>query len=464
MKKTTLLLCLVYALFFSCSEDEQPQAVEKEKVQFSLNVATETSDGRVSAAIPAGSVASVEIAGPSGTITENLPILIFGESYLTDPLELPTGSHKLISFLILDENNEVLFAAPKEGSPLSPAVNNPLPQSFNVHKGKIKNVQVQVIEVGEQSPAAFGYASFGIEVVNPLAVTIFIEEEGALVMTDASGYIQAGDIPEPLQQFELAPKVNYISFIGYKDQPYFLTIDKAGYKSVSKQFTYDALGANPSITFVLEKAPAVSFRLDVQAYESQGPLVGVFRFGMSEAGSITVDWGDGTVETKDLIAGNDFEVGLHHYYSEEIYSASVTFTGDLAKVTKFVGTNSRYHNLAVLPNLEHFSDFRSDLNPIALDSLDLSQNFKLQSINIDEGDYDLILGANKTDLIRFWFRGAFRQNQIIPAIEEHIVSNNIQDGIIEIFYSPYPAGTNLEILKGLRDNYGWYVGYNYEAL
>jgi hypothetical protein len=463
MKKTTLFFALVYALLFACSDDDQLQLQEKEKVQFDLAIASDDpSNGRVSRDIPSGSVAAVEIAGPAGTITEKLEILHFGESYLTAPLELPTGSHQLVSFMIVSEDNEVLYAAPKEGSTLAAWVNNALPQSFNVHKGKVRNLPVQVIAVDGKTPETFGYASFGIEVVKPITITAFIEQNGTLIMTDASGYIQAEGVAEPLQQIVLSAKMNHLNFTGEDDQSYFILIDKAGYKSGYKTFTYSELGETPSISVVLEKIS--DLRIDAQAWEEEGPWDSGYNLEVKGTGSITVDWGDGTIETWNFNPGLSYH-DFYHVYDADLRSAGVTISGDLDKITSFVGTNGRYHNLDVMPNLEGFTDFRSDINPIAVEQIDLSKNFRLRSLSLEEANYTMILGENKVHLIQFWFRGNFRENQIIPALASHITENNLYDGMIEFFYVPNPVSEeNMGILRGLRASHGWYIGFDYEGI
>jgi hypothetical protein len=469
MKQNSLLISLwvLLFLFTQCSTEEDPQTGQTEQVQFAVAIPqTENDGGRTAADLPEGSKLLISISNSDGAVlsSHSVTILKFGDEYITEPLDLPIGRYSVTDFLVTSAPGNVLFATPKHGSMLAGAVNRPLPFSFVVGKGKITTYPMEVVNVATHSPEAFGYASFNIDVVNPIGISVFIEENGKLVLTEATGYLYADDDGEFIQEFPLGAKINYIPFAGEPDQPYTIHIDKAGYESVYKEFVYDELGASAALSFVLEKSPDVTLNIDAKAYESSEPLILVLRARLKEAGSITVDWGDGSVETTNFGGGNELELQLYHAYDEEMRTASVTLGGDLDKVVMFVGTNCRYHNLEVLPNLEEFRDFRSDLDPIDVDELDLSQNFKLKYVSLDEGGYDLKLGDEKTDLKQFWFRGQYNHAQIIPELERHITSNNIHDGIIEFFHGPTPSDENLDILRNLSDSYGWYIAFDYEAL
>jgi hypothetical protein len=462
MKPTTMVFGLVCTLLFACHDEQAPQTQLKESVQFSIWLAPGNDGGRTATAIPPGAIATVEISGPEGTVTESLEILAFGGDYLTSPIQLSTGSHKLLSFLITVDS-EVLFAAPKEGSLVASAVDNPLPHSFDVHKGSIKNIPIQVVEVGANSPGDFGYASFGVTVVKPLAITVFIEQGGELMITNSSGYLESEDIAGPLQSFELPAKVNYIPFIGLAHRPHSITIEKPGYTSVEKHFTYDELGPNPALTFVLKKL-SDTLRFDTQAWEKEGPWDAQTIVRLSGPGSITVDWGDGVVETYEIVEEQLTRGITRRFFAEEGRSASVTLTGDLDKIVGFNGWNARYHNLEVLPNVEDFAVLRSDVNPIPVDTLDLRANYKLKALYLEDANHNVLLGEGKTALKLFWFRGTLNENQIIPAIEAHIRSNNLIGGTIDFFHGPLPSEANLDILRGVRDDYGWQVLFDYVPL
>lgn len=453
MRKTTLLLCFVYALFFSCSEEDHPQSGQKEQVQFGFDLlGNEDSGGRISADIPEGAVASVEIWGPDGTITKELEILKFGDSYLSSPVELTVGTHKLLSFLIVSEG-EVLFAAPKEGSPLESAVDNALPHTFNVRNGSIKNVPVQVIAVGDKAPEAFGYASFGIEVVRPLAISVFVEREGKLVLTEAAGSIYAGGDQQPVQEFQLDDKVNYIPFKGTGSGEHTLVIRKGGYASRSVTFTYDDLGAGKSIAVTLETLPTLVLHKTAKNNDEC-----VFAFDATQDATLTVDWGDGNIETVEFVESRDeFGLNVRHTYADADLTTPIRITGDLDYIKRFALLwQFEEVDLSVLPNLEilgvEYSDFHT---------LDVSANHKLvEFVFIETLFHDIVLGDNKTGLKVCDFIGikdADMLGEIISELHANAVRYNITGGT-SYGYSNAPFTSEMmSKLQELDNTYGWEI-------
>src|SRR5690606_39723000 len=67
----------------------------------------------------------------------------------------------------------------------APLVVRPLPYSFNVLKGKLTNVAMEVVSTKGYAPKDFGYAAFNIEVVNPLSVTVFTSKGGETKLASA---------------------------------------------------------------------------------------------------------------------------------------------------------------------------------------------------------------------------------------------------------------------------------------
>jgi hypothetical protein len=453
MKKPIVYLCAIFALLTSCSE-EQPQVKQKEQVQFELGIpAAENSDGRTAGEIPAGAKASITISTPEGIINQTLDILVFGESYMTNPIELPVGAQKLTDFLILSADNEVIYAAPKEGSPLASAVNNALPQSFNVHKGKIKNVAVQVLEVGDTAPEFFGYASFGIEVVKPLAISVFIEQEGELVLTNASGLIHSGDPSQPTQQFSLAGKVNYISFKGDENESLTLVISKEGYFSKSVNFIYADL-AGGAISIVLEKKPVLKLTSPVAQ--------GRFRLDLllSRVGSVVVDYGDGSTETVNF-GMNQTSAGSYrviHEYALPEGSARpvVSISGDLhlmygLRLLDFTGP------IDLTPVKNQFTALA--LRNSFFTTLDVSILPNLGGIQFEGGEIqNLIIGPENVHLKTFSFTDVNPRAlpELVTEIHSHATTKNLRDGNISVWECEF-SPESLALLKDLQQRLGWSV-------
>jgi hypothetical protein len=173
------LLLLLLLVAFSCGEEE-PVAVQQESVNFSIELPDlGESDGRTAGQIPSGSRVLIELLTPTGTIKEELEILQFGESHITEPLQLSTGAHKVTSFLVVNDEYKVMFASPKEQSTYATVVSNALPYSFNVHKGKVKNLAIQVLDVAGKGAPDFGYASFVVDGQPEVTINVMLFEHQA---------------------------------------------------------------------------------------------------------------------------------------------------------------------------------------------------------------------------------------------------------------------------------------------
>ncbi|HYC87067.1 MAG TPA: hypothetical protein VEB86_17660 [Chryseosolibacter sp.] len=168
----------ILLLAFSCDREE---VEPKKQGHASFSFASEAgSNGRASTgSTPAFILLSVENA--SGTLVlenEKLPLVEFGSEYVTESLVLETGSHRVLAFIVLDEDSKAIYATPKEGSEKADLVDNALPIHFLVSPEQSTTVTPQVIAVGNtDTPEQFGYASFGFDVVNPATMDVRVKVE-----------------------------------------------------------------------------------------------------------------------------------------------------------------------------------------------------------------------------------------------------------------------------------------------
>lgn len=113
----------------------------------------------------------LSISKSNGTIVKQmlkLPLIAFGNGFISDPVQLQVGHYSLTEFLILNSDNEVTYACPIEGSDQSQFVNDPLPIAFEVTENETTTVIPQVLAVtGDANPEDFGYVNFGFEIVDP---------------------------------------------------------------------------------------------------------------------------------------------------------------------------------------------------------------------------------------------------------------------------------------------------------
>ena len=99
--------------------------------------------------------------------TKELVLYKMNGEYLTESIRLVCDKYMLTKFLVVNKDNDVLYASPLEGSDNANYVDDPLPVEFNVVEDKIINVTIQVTSIDmSDNPESFGYASFGFEVIN----------------------------------------------------------------------------------------------------------------------------------------------------------------------------------------------------------------------------------------------------------------------------------------------------------
>ncbi len=173
MKKSIFILATVTAmvvLWPSCNQIE-----EKGVLEFGLELSENSTlksaigDYNVSAAL-------VTIMSETGELIydkEHLPIYKFGNQYTTKSLELPMGKFQLQEFMLIDSSGVVLWATPKEGSPLAHLVRKPLPVHFGISPEQTTNLDIQVIRVKDHPPADFGYVNFDIGFVDRFCLKVF---------------------------------------------------------------------------------------------------------------------------------------------------------------------------------------------------------------------------------------------------------------------------------------------------
>jgi hypothetical protein len=339
IKPLSLLAILMALIMVSCSDQQDPVS-EQQEIQFGVNISTGSSGGRA-ADVPAGSKLLISISNQSGVVftRRSVSILKMGGSYLTEPVSLPTGRFSLTEFLVVNEEDEILFAVPKTGSQLAAAVPHSLPYSFVIGKGKVNNIDMGVISTSGASAAAFGYASFGIDVINTVPVSIFIEENGQLVLTDATIFLYnnhpTGEVLDQTIAFD--SKVNYVSF-DINENPnwysHIFIVEKEGYVTYNRAFTQERLLSGEPIEIVLTK---LEFKMRTM------PVSGAVGINMMVrgTGSLTINWGDGTSETKTFVPDEEISIPSessrltfdHTYSTSQEYH--LMFSGDIEAVLVF---------------------------------------------------------------------------------------------------------------------------------
>ena len=194
MKKSILLFVFLAAtsmvLIQSCD-----QMYETGTLRFGLEAFIE--DAQLKSATPDTRPleALVSIMDANGELVydkEVLPLYHFGEELITKSLKLRVGKYQLVEFMLTDSTGTVIWATPKEGSPLAHLVRQPLPKAFRVGANETTKLPVEVVRIGSHPPQDFGYVAFDIHFVKHFCLQVFystpcIDYNDSIYTLDASG-------------------------------------------------------------------------------------------------------------------------------------------------------------------------------------------------------------------------------------------------------------------------------------
>jgi hypothetical protein len=201
---------------------------------------------------------SVEDLNGNPVLTDKLiPVYQFGTSFVSEKIEIKTGEFKLTKFMVINPAGAVVFAAPKAGSPLAYLCIRPLPFNFNILPDQVTTVLPEVLEVGDQTPDKFGYATFGVQIIKPLEFWTMCILDNPLSMaptqiTTARVTIYASNGWH--YAFKLEAAVNHLVIRG-GSEVYDFVLEKEGYPSQKMQFTAKELLSTTKENPLLLKIP-----------------------------------------------------------------------------------------------------------------------------------------------------------------------------------------------------------------
>ncbi len=253
MKNFTLIkwFFIVVIIFpmFSCSVSENDNSNDTGKVEISINL----SETNVKA-IGLSSLKTSELVIKSvvismtkkdGTVVydkESISLLNMNGYYIASPISLNVGEYALTEFLVMDDANNVVYAAPLAGSEKAHLVKTPLSIDFEVKKDEVLKLVPEVISVGNSTPSDFGYSTISFDVVPyfDFSLSAFIynstiqnwELSTATILIENEGSVlYAGDIDAITNEISIRDDVS----------TYDMTISKPGYKTYVYSFSHDSL-------------------------------------------------------------------------------------------------------------------------------------------------------------------------------------------------------------------------------
>lgn len=176
------LLLLIFTLC-SC-KDKHGETIGPARVTLSLHAAdiSYPDNGRVLHTIDDARAVLVGLETASGEFVHEMKLLNlfkFNDSFVSEELQLQPGAYRIAKFFVTDENNNVIYASPYEGSELAYLVEHPLPIEFEVSESEIRELVIEVVCTDEHQPEDFGYVAFVLSPVDTKAynVTVTVADE-----------------------------------------------------------------------------------------------------------------------------------------------------------------------------------------------------------------------------------------------------------------------------------------------
>lgn len=447
-------LCLA-VIAVSCNED--PGVIRNPaSIDFTIS-----SGDQAIHTLPPNSRLIVDIRSENGKMVMDNQEVEFdaGEStFSTRPLDLAYGSYRITGFIVVDENDEIIYATPKDASALSSFVQHPLDYQFSLTAASTQRLHVRLLDVRRHKPGDFGYASFR-RGGRKLNVTVAVTGDHGWTTADAF-IVNKGDT---ISHYNLRAKMNQIRLPAQVSEDDRMVISKDGYTSAS--YSLSGLPGdqeNKPLRVVLSPAFTMLSFIDMSASATFE-----FYLGAPEGTSVSIDWGEGTTETVAL--ASDTRIA-HAYAAGGNYP--VTITGDLDKITYFYSFYGQGMVDAI--NFRHLTALQEIRFGLTRGPrvLDLSHNTKLRfAMLVGLQEMEKLYLPEAHELSDLEISGPNRLttaavDAIIRNLYRNTVNKNITNGSFGLAASWYqgdellagpPTAEAMATLKLLKDNYGWSI-------
>jgi len=244
------LKCLFFSLMIilvsACSKDdsEENNSNATGQIEFSINFSDTNIKSLKSSSDNIASVI-VSINKKDGTVVfdkKEVKLLNMNGYYIASPISLTVGEYLLTEFLVTDDSNNIIYATPLKESTKAYLVDIPLSIEFEVSRDETFKLVPDVINIGESSPADFGYStlSFNLVSTSSFNLSTFVYNSSILNFELCSAELEIKNEDAILYSGSLEAITNTIQ-IKSDVSTYEMTITKNGYKTFNYSFTSDSL-------------------------------------------------------------------------------------------------------------------------------------------------------------------------------------------------------------------------------
>ena len=258
--KTLLITISLSFAVFSCNNPVAPEDPNQTgSVQFSFGEkSSQKILGKITETATAVLVSLENSKGESVYQLKKIDLYSFGGVFITQPQELKVDNYKITEFVVIDADNNAIYATPKSGSAMAGLVNHPLPVDLLIQKDNVTNSKLEVLRIDNSTPEDFGYVTFKFEIVETidfrLAVSAYDEVSGGFLLTDATLEVSYDDSLIHTSQLTATTNRIYIHDLG-ESSTYLLTVKKSGYATLQKSLTKAELKSYSNTPLVVVLSP-----------------------------------------------------------------------------------------------------------------------------------------------------------------------------------------------------------------
>jgi len=466
MKKSVVGLLLIAILFQTCREDDP---VKPGKIQFTIDPsALSNGGGRKMTELPDDAIMLLTVENQHGVVfsMKEFSVLKVGNQYVSEPVALTPGHYNLTSFVVTTASNVPLFATPVNGSPLARSIDRPIPIAFSVAENAVTNTSVEIISTAHQRSEDFGYDPFPVsyDETQSFDLSTYIENDNHdLVLTDVQAYLLLED--DTIYRAILPASVNTISFEPLPDEFYTLVLIKDAQKKFTRTFRIndlqEELNGNP-LTVTLDPA----FTIVTSPFFIEDQYRFAFRLANNNPtleGTVTIDWGDGTLEEIDLA----FDCCRER---DHVYPAGgerfISVSGNLDIIESL---SIEYDNPIRAISVKHLTELK-DVSIVATNTpatIDITHNTKLETAAfgmtwITSLDVSKNTHLKNLFLVYMTNFSSASMNQIIADMYQHASERNTMAGwitLVDVNGGPIGPLTpeSIQKLHQLQDVYGWTI-------
>lgn len=204
-----LLLLLTIFTIHSCKDDDISPHEDPVDVHFGFSPLNTSNSGGESPTESSIKYIRLKIEDENGDEMFNGKLARDNSSadqFVFETVSLEPGTYWVTEFIVLDNNENTVYIAPKENSDRALLVNQALPQTFEVTQNQIEPVNVEVLEIGDDTPDSFGYGGFQFVLVPTfkfqIVVFIFDLEASQYRLIEADLRIKVDDVLRVDRQLE----------------------------------------------------------------------------------------------------------------------------------------------------------------------------------------------------------------------------------------------------------------------